>query len=264
MPSYNGTMDPKQHLYKYSWHMDGARAMDAVRCRCFPTFLEGVASMWFTRLPSRSISTFYELVRKFLEQFGLHMAQPKDVMSLSDLFQGSNESLKSFMNQFNTAVTEVSNPNEDMIFMALVRAIHPDTDFGRWIKMKQPTAVKEFNWKASHYMRLEVANALKDKTANVQSKEIVQSNVMVNHDENNFGAVTWNAGKMDIREGKTRLVVGVMVTWGPRSIHRWMTAWSTSTLQLKKLSDTTSPHEGRIWLIEAIKEVLPFSRDLWA
>lgn len=39
-------------------------------------------------------------------------------------------------------------------------------------------------------MRLEVANALKDKTANVQSKEIVQSNVMVNHDENNFGAVT--------------------------------------------------------------------------
>lgn len=107
IPSYDGTRDLKPHRYKYSWYTDGSNTSDSVRCRCFPIFLEGIASMWFIRLPPRSISTFVQQAIKFLDQFGLHMVQPKDVMSLSGLFQGRNVFMKSFMNRFSTAVTEV-------------------------------------------------------------------------------------------------------------------------------------------------------------
>lgn len=149
IPSSDGTKDQKPHLYKYSWYVDGATTSKAVRCRCFPIFQEGISSMWFIRFPSRFISTFDQLATRILDQFRLHTAQPKDVMSLSELFQECKESLKYFMNRFNIALTEVSNPNKVMVFMALVRAIYPKTEFGKWIKMKQHTKRKDFNRKAS-------------------------------------------------------------------------------------------------------------------
>jgi len=61
IPPYSGKSDPSQHIMKYKWHMDCARTCDAIKCRCFPITLEGVATMWFTKLPPRSISSFDQL-----------------------------------------------------------------------------------------------------------------------------------------------------------------------------------------------------------
>lgn len=41
--------------------MNTAAALDALKCKAYPIFLEDVALMWFTRLPPRSISSFKEL-----------------------------------------------------------------------------------------------------------------------------------------------------------------------------------------------------------
>lgn len=77
IPFYDGMKDPKPHLYKYSWYMDGANTSEAIFYISFPIFLEGVASMWFTRLPPRFISTFDLLTIRFLDQFRLHTTLPK-------------------------------------------------------------------------------------------------------------------------------------------------------------------------------------------
>ena len=61
MPSlsmYEGNSDPNQHILKYKWLMNATRADDAVKCKSFPISLGGIATMWFTRLPPRSISCF--------------------------------------------------------------------------------------------------------------------------------------------------------------------------------------------------------------
>lgn len=81
----------------------------------FPYFSRRGYVYVFHQTPPRSISTFDQLATKFLDQFRLHTSQVKDVMSLSGLVQGRGESLKAFMNRFNTVVMEVSNPNEDMV-----------------------------------------------------------------------------------------------------------------------------------------------------
>jgi len=61
IPAYSGKSDPAQHIIKYEWHMNCTRSIDAVKCRCFPITLEGVATLWFTKLPPRSISSFDQM-----------------------------------------------------------------------------------------------------------------------------------------------------------------------------------------------------------
>lgn len=52
--------------------------------------------------------------------------------------------------------------------MALVRTIRLDIEFKKWIKMKQPTTRKDFDRKASWYLRLEKVEVLEGKPANIQ------------------------------------------------------------------------------------------------
>ena len=98
IPAYKGTSDPNEFLYKYDWHMTGARASDEIKCRYFPVYLEGVALLWFTKLAVRSIDQFSDLTKKFKEQFRLYASKAKDIMSLSSLEQNPGESIKSFLN----------------------------------------------------------------------------------------------------------------------------------------------------------------------
>ena len=138
MPAYEGKTDPRQHIMRYGWMMDSARANDATKCRCFPITLSGIATMWFTRLQPRSISNFDELATKFLEQFRIHTTRPKDVMSLSNVTQKPGEPLKTYLQRFQAAATEVSNPNDLAILMAVMRGVDPDSEFGEWLAGKPP------------------------------------------------------------------------------------------------------------------------------
>lgn len=56
--SNNGTTDLRWILVKQEWNMDSARAIGVVRRRCFLVFLKCVATIWFTRLSLRSITSF--------------------------------------------------------------------------------------------------------------------------------------------------------------------------------------------------------------
>ena len=138
IPAYSGTSDPNQFLYRYDWHMSGARATDELKCRYFPVYLEGVALLWFTKLPDRSVDQFSDLTKRFKDQFRLYVTMAKDIMSLTALEQSPGEPLKAFLNRFNTALVEVGNPEPLMILSHLVRAIDRTTKFGKWLKMKEP------------------------------------------------------------------------------------------------------------------------------
>ena len=63
MDPYDGTIDPKVHLAKYTQHMGVAQASEEIMCWCFPIFLIGLATMWFCRLDRGSINSWAELVR---------------------------------------------------------------------------------------------------------------------------------------------------------------------------------------------------------
>ena len=94
--------------------------------------------MWFTRLPPRSISSFDQLAKKFVEQFRMHVARPKDVNTLSSVAQAPGETLRRYLERFNAACAEISNPNDNSILVALTKGIDPDFEFGNWLAESLP------------------------------------------------------------------------------------------------------------------------------
>lgn len=110
--------------------MNAARADDAVECRSFPISLRGIATMWFTRLPPRSILCFDQLATKFVEQFRMHVARPKDVNTLSSVTQALGETLRRYLEIFHATCAEISNPNDNSVLMTLTKGIDPDFEFG--------------------------------------------------------------------------------------------------------------------------------------
>ena len=82
-----------------------------------------MAKDWFTRLPPKSVGTFKELGRLFLEQFLATRKWKKSVTCLLTLRQGKEETLKDFMLRFNKEKLEVDSPDDKMMLNALMQGI---------------------------------------------------------------------------------------------------------------------------------------------
>ena len=164
---------------RYTWFMNAAAAPDAVKCKAFPIYLEDVALLWFTRLPPRSISNFKELSECFMNQFRFHTQKSKTIIELSRIKQAPGESLKSYLDRFNLAVKEVSDPHEPTILMALMEGVDPDSEFGDYLSGKPPPTRELFYEKANIQLRREEARANRKRKYGAASKEVVQSNVAV-------------------------------------------------------------------------------------
>lgn len=69
IPLYNGMIDPYDHLDNFRYAMEGRGANEATKCRLFLTLLKGPATSWFKRLAPKSIGSFAELRKAFLERY---------------------------------------------------------------------------------------------------------------------------------------------------------------------------------------------------
>ena len=100
-------------------------------------------------------------------------------MSLSSFEQNPGESIRSFLNRFNIALAEVDNAKPQMVLTYLMRAIDKSSEFGKWLKMKEPNSLEKFYKKADEFMRLESLQApvkvaltkVKDNTTAPTKKE---------------------------------------------------------------------------------------------
>ena len=69
LDSYDGTLDPCDHIatFKTIMHLQGV--LDEIMCRAFPTTLKGLARVWFSKLPPNTITSFQELSKLFVNNF---------------------------------------------------------------------------------------------------------------------------------------------------------------------------------------------------
>ena len=98
-----------------------------------------------------------------MNQFRLHARKSKTVIELSRIKQAPGESLKSYIDRFNLAVTEVSDPHEPTILMALMEGVDPDSEFGDYLSRKPPPTRELFYEKANIQLRREEARANRKK-----------------------------------------------------------------------------------------------------
>ena len=59
--SYDGSMDPLDHLESFKTWMHLQGVANEIMCRAFPTTLKGPMRIWFSKLTPNSIGTFKEL-----------------------------------------------------------------------------------------------------------------------------------------------------------------------------------------------------------
>ena len=109
--AFDGVRDPVDHLNTYKNQMELHGYQDPVRCRAFAITLKDPALAWFNRLPPSSISSFRVLSIAFVSHFIGARTYRKPSYHLLTIKQGSQESLRSYVQRFNVESLKVDIPD---------------------------------------------------------------------------------------------------------------------------------------------------------
>ncbi|XP_074343101.1 uncharacterized protein LOC141680914 [Apium graveolens] len=109
MSEFNGKGDPEDHCEKYELLMVGMDHNDIMLCKMFKTYLKRSASMWYKSLKPRSIGSYEQLKRKFLEYYSHLCRKAKDTEALVHCRQSANEELGDYLARFKEEAGMVTN-----------------------------------------------------------------------------------------------------------------------------------------------------------
>ena len=121
--TFDGVKDPVDHLNTYKNQMELHGYQDPVRCRAFATTLKGPALAWFNRLPPSSIPSFRDLSIAFVSHFIEARTYRKPSYHLLTIKQGTQESLKSYVQRFNAESLKVDVPDEKFAITAFIAGL---------------------------------------------------------------------------------------------------------------------------------------------
>ena len=156
--TFDGVKDPVDHLNTYKNQMELHGYQDPIRCRAFATTLKGPALAWFNRIPPSSISSFRELSIAFVSHFIGARTYRKSSYHLLTVKQGSQESLKSYVQRFNAESLKIDVPDEKFVITAFIAGLGVQSKDLMFSISKNPQAsMAEVLAKADKYINGEEA-----------------------------------------------------------------------------------------------------------
>ncbi|XP_016165303.1 uncharacterized protein LOC107607923 [Arachis ipaensis] len=150
---YEGFGDPRVHIIKIQSMMFFNGASDPVLCRSFPTYLDGAALLWFSKIPVGSISCFEDLARSFIDYFAASRIYVHGSDYLSTIKQGQHESLKDYMTRFAKATMEIPDLDSKVYLHALKSGLRPGK-FQETIAITKLRTLEEFRERATRQMEI--------------------------------------------------------------------------------------------------------------
>ena len=170
--AFDGIKDLVDHLNTYKNQMELHGYQDPVRCRAFSTTLKSPAMAWFNRIPSSTISSFKELSIAFVSHFIGARTYRKPSYHLLTVKQGTQESLKSYVQRFNAESLKIDVPNEKFAITAFIVGLgvqSKDLMFSIW---KNPQAsITEVLAKAMKYINGEKALISKRESSSTRKEK---------------------------------------------------------------------------------------------
>ena len=139
METYDGRKDPLDHLksFKTLIHLQGV--LDKIMCRAFPTTLKGLARVWFSKITPNSILNFMELSGHFVTHFLTHFIggqrYKRSLTSLLNIKQRENESIRSYVAQFNRETLLINEANDKVLVIASPMGYAPENSFSPFTRM---------------------------------------------------------------------------------------------------------------------------------
>nr|XP_025623474.1 uncharacterized protein LOC112715845 [Arachis hypogaea] len=138
---------------------------EPVLCRAFPTYLDGAALLWFSKLPEGSISSFKDLARSFIDYFAASRIYVHGSDYLGTIKQGQHESLKDYMTRFADATVEIQDLDPAIHQHALKAGLRP-SKFRETIAITKPKTLEEFRERAAGQMEIEELREAQNRTSN--------------------------------------------------------------------------------------------------
>ena len=169
--TFDGVKDPVDHLNTYKNQMELHGYQDPIRCRAFATTLKGPALAWFNRIPPSSISSFKELSIAFVSHFIGAKTYRKPTYHLLTVKQGSQESLKSYVQRFNAESLKIDVPDEKFTITAFIAGLGVQSKDLMFSISKNPQAsMAEVLTKAEKYINGEEALVSKRESSSTRKE----------------------------------------------------------------------------------------------
>ena len=170
--AFDGIKDPIDHLNTYKNQMKLHGYQDPVRCRAFAPTLKGPAMAWFNRIPSATISSFRELSIAFVSHFIGPRTYRKPSYHLLTIKQGSQESLKSYVQRFNAESLKIDVPDEKFAITAFIAGLGVQSKDLMFSISKNPQAsMGEVLAKAEKYINGEEALISKRESSSARKEK---------------------------------------------------------------------------------------------
>ena len=153
---------------------------DPIQCRAFAITLKGPALACFNRLSPSTISSFTDLSIAFVSQFIRARTYRKPSYHLMTIKQNSQESLRSYVQRFNTESLKVEIPNEkfsitDFMKFAITTFILglgvQSKDLMFFISKNPQASMAEVLAKTEKYINGEEALLSKQRSSSTQKKK---------------------------------------------------------------------------------------------
>ena len=170
--AFDDTRDPVDHLNTYKNQMELHGYQDPVRCRAFAITLKGPALARFNRLPPSSISSFRELSIAFVSHFIGARTYRKPSYHLLTIKQGSQESLRSYVQRFNAESLKVDIPDKKFSITAFIVGLGIQSKDLMFSISKNPqTSMAEVLTKAEKYINREEALVSKKESSSTHKEK---------------------------------------------------------------------------------------------
>ena len=142
-------------------------ANDGTLCQAFSATLRKSAWRWFSNLQPRSISSFEQLGRLFINHFISSRRQRRTLDMLIDIKQKESESLREFITRFNAITLEVSDLDQTVAMSTMKGGLRP-TRFSLSLEKWFSTSFIEMLARAEKYANAEEAMSTKRSLATLQ------------------------------------------------------------------------------------------------
>jgi len=152
--AYDGTADPQEHVDEFISAMVFQGENEAVMCRAFPLTLKKAARRWFASLSQKSINSWRELERSFLNHFTTSREQPKSSHYLARIKQDRDESLRDYIARFTKESLTINNLDQQVALHLIIAGLRP-SGFARSLAKKPPQNMEDLRSRSEKWIRLE-------------------------------------------------------------------------------------------------------------
>ncbi|XP_062075469.1 uncharacterized protein LOC133779531 [Humulus lupulus] len=154
LPAFNGKGDPLNHLFQFQQKMALEANNEAIQCKVFSTTFSGPALLWFRQLKPRSLNSFSDLRRTFLQQYSANHEAPRTMAELYRIEQGENEHPKAYLQCFIDLVHQIHEIDPITAANLFVKSLQVGSLLHENLTMTPPCDMAEVQTRAEGVFRV--------------------------------------------------------------------------------------------------------------